>query len=428
MKGQWDFLTGDPEKDRRNVGILLDSVEELYGQLGLEKLMRRAVDRAIRVTGAERGILLLADEEGTLEPRVARTKEVHDLELDLRYSQTVVDRVWQSGEPSLTMDTADQHQADLSASILSLRLLSVMAVPLPIKGRTIGVLYVDSTAKVKEFTQSEFSVFQALGGLIALAVENARLMAEKAEQERIKRDLLAAQQIQQRLLPSDLPRLEGFELAGRGIPCDETSGDYYDVIPYGAGRYALVVGDVSGHGLGPALLMASTRALLHSSLHTHPGPVQVLQSVNAFLVRDTPDNAFMSLFIGSLDPSVGQIHYVSAGHNPPLLLRADGSIEEFERTGPVLGIMSDAVYTESDARTLAPGDVLMLYTDGIFEAQGPSGEMYGEERLRESLTRHAAGGAGTASQILEGLLEDLSTFAAERDLDDDVTCLVVRVT
>ena len=144
---QWNVLTGDPEKDRRNVEILLNSVGELYGPRELDELMRRAVDRAIRVTGAERGMLLLAAEDGALVTRVARDAELNDLPLDTRYSGTVVNRVWTSGEASLTMDTADEHSGSLSDSILAMRLLSVMGVPLPYKGSNLGVLYVDSTAK-----------------------------------------------------------------------------------------------------------------------------------------------------------------------------------------------------------------------------------------------------------------------------------------
>ncbi len=423
---QWDFLTGDAEKDSRNVQILLGAVEELYGLRTLEELMESAVDRAIRITGAERGMLLLIDAAGELKTQVARSAEREDLPLDTRYSGTVVNKVSTSGEASLTMDTADAHTGSLSDSILAMRLLSVMGVPLPIKGRSLGVLYVDSTAKVKEFTTSELSVFQALGGLIALAVENGRLLARKAEQERIKRELRVAQQIQERLLPSDLAQPEGFDLAGTNWPCDETSGDYFDVIPYGDGRLALVVGDVSGHGLGPALIMASTRALLHSSLVTRPDLEDVVNTINVYLERDIPANAFMSFFLGSLDPATRSFEYVSAGHNPPLLSGTDGSIEELERTGPVLGVLPEASYTVSAPRTLAAGNTLMLYTDGIFEAGNGKGEMYGEERLQASFAAHCAAGI-PASAILDGVLADLTAFVDGEPFDDDVTCLIVRV-
>ena len=422
---QWNVLTGDPEKDQRNVEILLNSVEELYGPRKLPELMRSAVDRAIRVTGAERGMLLLADEDGALRTRVARDAQGEDLSLDTRYSGTVVNRVWNSGEASLTMDTADEHGGSLSDSILAMRLLSVMGVPLPYKGSNLGVLYVDSTAKVKEFTQSDFSVFQALGGLIALAVQNARLLAEKAEQERLKRELLAAQDIQQRLLPAVLPQTGGYELAASHVACDETSGDYYDAIPFGDGQLALVVGDVSGHGLGPALIMASTRAQLHTSLLADPDPVTVISNTNRFLERDIPENAFMSFFLGAYDPRDHTFRYVSAGHNPPYLRAPDGSIRHLGKTGPVLGVLAEANYTASEAQALEPGTVLMLYTDGIFEAKGDAG-MYGEERLEASFARHAAAGLG-AQGVLDGVLGDLKAFVGTHPFDDDVTCLVLRV-
>ena len=423
---QWDFLTGDPEKDRRNVQILLASVEELYGPRSLTELMQSAVDRAIWVTGAERGLLLAENEVGKLAPLVARDASGKDLPLDMQFSNTVVRKVWTSGEASLTMDTEDQHSGSLSESIFAMRLLSVMAVPMPVKGRNLGVLYVHSTARVKEFSQSDFAVFRALGGLTALAVENARLLAEKEEQERLKRELLVAQQIQQRLLPSNIPQPPGYQLAGTNWPCDETSGDYYDVIAIGDGRIALVVGDVSGHGLGPALIMASTRALLHSSLVANPDPVHVIRAVNAYLERDIPDNSFMSFFLGILDPETRAFQYVSAGHNPPLLRNADGSLEQLIRTGPVLGVIADAIYTVSAPRTLEPGSALMLYTDGIYEAHDPKGRMYGEDRLCASFERHAAAGAA-AGALMERVLEDLTTFVGDQPLDDDVTCLVLRV-
>jgi sigma-B regulation protein RsbU (phosphoserine phosphatase) len=422
----WDFLTGDAEKDSRNVRILLGAVEELYGLRTLEELMESAVDRAIQVTGAERGMLLLTDAAGVLKTRVARSSDRENLPLDTRYSGTVVNKVSTSGEASLTMDTADEHTGSLSDSILAMRLLSVMGVPLPIKGRSLGVLYVDSTAKVKEFTTSELSVFKALGGLIALAVENGRLLARKAEQERIKRELLVAQKIQERLLPTDLAQPEGFDLAGTNWPCDETSGDYFDVIPYGDGRLALVVGDVSGHGLGPALIMASTRALLHSSLVTRPDLADVVHTINVYLERDIPANAFMSFFLASLDPTKRTFEYVSAGHNPPLLRAADGTIQELGRTGPVLGVLPEAGYTVAGPHTLASGAVLMLYTDGIFEANDGHGEMYGEERLQASFAAHSEAGA-SATAILDGVLADLRAFVGAQPFDDDVTCLIVRV-
>lgn len=423
---KWDFLTGDPEKDQRNVDVLLDSVEEMYGRRSVKDRIRSAVDRAILVTGAERGFLLVPNEAGVLETRLARDKDGHTLPNDAPYSTTVVKRVWESTHPFVTVDVADSSSmGDMGASIMQIRLLSVMGVPMPVEGRNIGVLYVDSTKAVRSFTDSDLSVLKALGGMIGNAVERARLMAEDVARERMKRDLLLARDIQRGFLPESLPQPAGFDIAGIGIPCEETSGDYYDVLPVGDDRFALIVGDVSDHGLAPAMVMASTRALLHGILASFHDPLEVIASVNHFLERDTPDDTFMTMFLGSLDPATRSMEYVSAGHNAPLLMRPDGTVTELTRTGMGLGILPDAPYRRESVNGLEPGTTLVMFTDGLFEAKNSQDEIYGEDRLRDSFARHASS-ASSAQEVVEGLLADLKAFAGARESEDDLTCLVVR--
>ena len=425
MLTQWNFLSGDAERDQRNLHILMESIADLFGPRGVDEITRSAVDRAILVTGAQRGLLLL-DEGAGLAPKVAREAGSADLPLSERYSRTAVDRVWQGGEAWMTVDAADPHKESLGQSVLELRLLSIMVTPLVVKGRRLGVLYVDSTVIAKEFTRADFDVFNALGGFIALAVDNARLLQEAAEKERMERQLALAHDIQRRLLPADPKPPEGFEVAGIGRPCEEASGDYYDVIPLEDGRVALVVGDVSGHGIGPALYMASARALVHGLMGEGSGPVKVVESVNRFLARDMPENSFMTLFVGVLDPKTRNLSYGSAGHNPPLLVRASGGVDELNCTGPLLSVFEDATYGLSDPIPLHPGDALTLYTDGIYEAHDASGEIYGEDRFRDSLERYVRKGA-CAEDVVAGVLQDLDAFCADHPLDDDITCLVMRV-
>jgi serine phosphatase RsbU (regulator of sigma subunit) len=422
----WDLLTGDADRDRRNVAILMESVEELYGPRELVALLTHAVDRAIRVTGAQRGILLLESGPGKLAARVARTDKGVNLPLTLRYSRSVVEKVWTSGTPHLTVDAEDPASAALGQSIVDLRLLSIMAVPLPVKSRSLGVLYVDSRMQAKEFTKSDFAVFKALGGIVALAVEDARLAEAQKERQRLQEQMDLARTIQQGLLPRDIASPAGFDIAGEGKPCEDTSGDYYDVIPLSDGRYALVMGDVSGHGLGPALFMASTRAQVHALLHFTPAPERVLKALNGFLARDLPRGSFMSLFLGLLDPAERTLVYASAGHSAPLWVRAGGRIEELAPTGPVLGPFPEVVYRANGPLTLETGDVLTLFTDGLFEAKGPNEEMYGDERLQRSVVAHATR-TRRAAELLQGVYADLVKFCGTHKLDDDVTCLVLRV-
>lgn len=430
----WDLLTGDAEKDRRNVAILMESVEELFGPRDLGALLTHAVDRAIRVTGAQRGILLLADGRGGVAPRVARTAQGTDLPLTTRHSRSVVAKVWQSAAPHLTVDAEDPSGAALGQSITDLKLLSIMGVPLPHTGRNLGVLYVDSGLRAKEFKKADFAVFKALGGIVALAVEAAASAQAEEERRRLKEQMALARTIQQALLPKDVAAPAGYELAAEGRPCEDTSGDYYDAIPLPDGRLGLVVGDVSGHGLGQALIMAATRAQVHALLRLQPSLVDAMRALNAFLQRDLPPGSFMSLFLGVLDPAARTLTYVSAGHNPPLLARADGTLHELGKTGPALGVVDEPGYRLAEPVALRSGDVLLLYTDGLYEAHGPDAgppdaeeaEIYGEERLQDSLRRHNAR-APSARALLEGLLGDLAAFVKGRPLDDDLTCLVLRL-
>ncbi len=418
-------FSGDPERDRRNFAILMNAIADLFGPRELRDLMRNAVDRAILVTEAERGILLLDAGDGTV-PEVARDNKGIDLPLTQRYSQTVVERVASSGEAYKTVDAADPTAASLGASVLELKLLSIMATPLVVKGERLGVLYVDSTVHTKEFTHADFELFRTLGEMIAMAVLVARLNAEAAEKQRIEQQIALAGAVQSRLLPKNPSPPPGYDVAGQGRPCEEMSGDYYDVIPLADGRVALVVGDVSGHGIGPALYMSSTRALIRGLMGEGRDALEVVGSLNRFLAQDMEDNSFMSLFLGVLDPGSRRLTYASAGHNPPILLRATGSIEELGCTGPVLSVFEDASYRLSDPIELGSGDALALYTDGIYEAHAEDGSMYGEERFRESLERHVRAG-DSAAGVVDGVLADLDGFCRGRPLDDDITFLVLRV-
>ena len=421
------LLTGDRGRDERNVDALLKALAGLHGRGDLEALVRSAVDGAILVTGAQRGVLLLPQPDGSLAVRTARDRAGKDLPSTLRYSSSVTKKVWSTGQPSLTMDAEGSAAGALGKSILDLRLLSILAVPLRAKDRPIGVLYVDSTATAKEFTVGDRAVFEALAGIVAVAIEQARLAAEEAEGKRLLAEMDVARKIQASQQPTRVVAPPGYDIAAEGRPCVETSGDYHDAIPLSDGSLALVVGDVSGHGLGAALYMTSARAVLRSILPVHADPLEAVRSLNAYLCRDMQQGAFMSLFVGVLEPATRTFSWVNAGHNAPLRLRPGHPPEELGPTGPVLGVVPDHPYRRSDPIVLAPGDTVFLYTDGLVEARDAARGLYGEERLLASLSAHTQAHP-LACGILSGVLADLATFVGTRPMDDDLTCLVLRVT
>ncbi|MFZ5428542.1 MAG: SpoIIE family protein phosphatase [Thermodesulfobacteriota bacterium] len=248
------------------------------------------------------------------------------------------------------------------------------------------------------------------------------------ERTRLREAMELAREVHRRLIPAELPRIEGLELAGASIACEETGGDSFDVIPAAHGdenRAAALVGDVSGHGLDAALLMATARAYLRMRALQPGTPAQVVTDVNAFLSRDTAGTGrFMTLFYLELDPFGRRLTYVRAGHDPAMLYRSrTGDFEELSGPGIPLGVLEDRVFVETARPWPEPGDVLLVGSDGLWESRGPDGEMFGKDRVREALRSSAAGSAG---EILAALLAALDSFREGEPAEDDVTLLVLK--
>jgi len=424
------FLTGDASKDQRNVDILLDTIAEVNFTADLDELFRSVVDKTLGITGAERGILMLFDENEELRVEVVRDALGNDLpKAGLLYSRTVPEKVLKEGKEVTMMDAASEANAQLGQSILDLRLLTIMCVPLRVKKRTIGLLYVDSKATSREeFRESDLMLFKALSYQLAIAIENARLVNEAIERQKLKQSLLIAQDIQKRLLPVGGLSLPKHDIYGMSLPADETGGDYFDFIRAPNGHVGLVVGDVSGHGIGAALFMATARALLRAFVSSQPDLGSVFAELNNSLERDMGTGSFMTLFYGDLDPRENVVRYVRAGHNEPLLYRAaTDEFEELSGPGMGLGILRDYDYRVSEPVSLAEGDVLLLFTDGIPEARDletDGKEQFGMDRLQEAIR---AKRSRSAREIVESVVRGVREFAGNDQFEDDLTLIVVKV-
>ena len=245
------------------------------------------------------------------------------------------------------------------------------------------------------------------------------------ERETMKRSLLAAREIQQRLLPEAAPFLQGFDIAGKTFYCDETGGDYFDYITIDSRRLAVVVGDVTGHGIGSTLLMAAARSVLRSQ--TTPdlqNPGGLLADLNRHLELDTADNLFMTLFYGILDAEARTFSWVSAGHGPAFHYhRRTRQFEELASTGIPLGILADAEFGCSGPNLVETGDILLIGTDGIWESRAADGQMFGIERLQEVVANNAT---GSAEDILSAVIAAENRFRGALALQDDLTLLVVK--
>ena len=421
-----ELLTGDAAADRKRVAILLETIAAVNSSVKVEDVIRNVVDRSIQVTGAERAIIMLLDEENVLRIALARDHEGRDLGKNVQYSQSVTMRVQREGKGICLIDTANTGDISLGQSILDLKLLTVMCVPLRVKDRLTGLLYVDSKASSKEFSDKDLTLFKALAGQVAQAIDNARLLQHYVEKQRMQEELHVAQQIQQQLLPRGGMQVAGLDIAGLSVPCEETSGDYFDYIRRPDQRLGLVIGDVSGHGLGAALLMSTARALLHAFAATPEAtPAELVTRLNRFLSEDVETGKFMTLFYGEIALRERTLTYVRAGHNEPVIYRREtDTFEELADGGVALAVIEDFEFASTGPLPLGKGDVVVLYTDGIVEAMSPSREPFGIERMKTILRRQRD---LPAKEVVAKIRQAVRDHTGTDVREDDLTLVVAKV-
>ena len=393
---------------------LIKAGQELSENRPLSELFQVILDLAIKAVNAQRGVLLILEGESL----VARAHKGEGF----RISTLVRDRVINEKKSMLVRDTGLDEAFKSRMSIVEQKVHTMMAVPLQTKDRIIGIIYVDSPFILREFTKDDLDLLTVMANVAGIKIENARL-SEVEEAERImKRDLTQAADIQKRMLPEEAPRMPNVDLAGFNAPCRTVGGDYYDFFPYPDGRVALALGDVSGKGMPASLMMMGLQAQVHL-LAEEPGDLGPFMSrLNKGVCAKCPSNRFITFFFCILDTGTGELRFANAGHNPPILVRASGQVQMLEGGGPVLGIVPFASYRE-DKVQLDPGDMLVLYSDGVTEANNPAFDEYGEERFTEVLARNRQ---QPASVIVEAVTKSLTEFTAGAPQADDITLSVAK--
>ena len=290
------------------------------------------------------------------------------------------------------------------------------------KDSVIGLVYVDSLQHSHAFTEDDLRVLTALANVAAAKIENVRLLEESLEKRRMEEDMRMAAEIQTGLLPREAPRLPGWDLAGCNRPCRTVGGDYYD-FAIEDGRLLLALGDVSGKGTGAALLMTVLRAAVRSHWREPCSPTPSCAST-APSARTCPRASSSPSSSPRSTPRTGRLDFVNAGHNPPLLVRADGEVEKLSDGGLVLGIFDNIVY-DGGRVEMHPGDTLVIYSDGVTETWDPDGEEFGEESLIPLAVRSRA---LDAEALQNAILREIERFEAGARATDDRTIVVLRVT
>jgi serine phosphatase RsbU (regulator of sigma subunit) len=394
---------------------LIRAGRELAGNMPLTELFNLIMNLSIEAVGAARGVLMTVEGDD-LVVRAARGE-------GFLISSMVRDRVINEKTSLLVRDARLDAAFAGRQSIVQQQIRSMLAVPLQTDDRVIGLIYLDSPHFVHEFTRDDLNLLTVMANVAAIRIEHTRL-AEVEQAERVlAKELQQAAEIQQGLLPTGAPVVPGVDLAGYNAACRTVGGDYYDFMTYPDGRVAMLVGDVAGKGMPAALLMSSLQARVQVLFEDPTNLAALVTRLNRVISTNCPANRFISFFIGILNPRTNELTYVNAGHNPPLLARPDGTVQKLEGTGVILGILPIAEY-EQDTCKLDPGDVVVLFSDGVTEATRPdSDEEFGEERLAKAVAELRG---QSAQAIIEAINQRVYEFTNGAPPADDITLVVAK--
>jgi phosphoserine phosphatase RsbU/P len=419
-----------------HLGLLLQMAQMMLRAPALEEVLITLLDSAVQLTNAERGLLFLKEGKGELELSMARGKggiylspEVSD------FSRTVVKRVAASGLEEVILEEESSGCAAMETGIIRSGARGIVAVPLQklhmadSGGETfvgklpemLGVLYLDVRAQSAAVTGLDRQVLQTLAVEGSTVIENARLFRLARDQERIQHEMFLARNIQQGLLPRELPQSDYFQVFSVTTPTEDVGGDYYDMVELPDGRCGFALADVSGKGLPAALMAATLQGAFGAVAAGAPDLGELFQRVNDYLCDRTPMEMFATLLYAVLDRQ-GGLELVNAGHIPPLIVRAQGGVDRVESSNFPVGLFPGAEFTVDRAQVY-PGDLIVTTSDGVTEARDVVGGLFGDARLLSLL--EACSGE-TPDEVARKILASIREYVGAAPQSDDLTVTIVR--
>jgi len=421
----------------KKLNVLLEATALLHSQLPLDSVLAKMIDHAVAVTDADRGLLLEA-EEGRIESlkvRLARRTGAQRLPPEsMAPSGTAIQLAVKQQSPVITEDLAQaEMNLQAAASIVAQGLRAVVVIPLYAtsrassegsaanmrRGEFLGVLYLDSK-RPTAFSKLDRQILDALAADAASILDNARLVEKERERQMLEQQIAIARDIQQALLPKNFREYPFLSVSGVNFPCLSVGGDYFDVFPLDDKRTAFLLADVSGKGLGAALLTTMLQGAL-SGMTLGTDPARVFNHVNRFLCDHAEVGRYATMFFGILDDA-GRLEFINAGHPSPILIRKDTVEEAFTEGSFPVGLVPEAEFTTT-ALQLQPNDTMVLFSDGVTEAMDPEEELYGVPRLRGVLQGKPD---MQLDEIQKAILESVENFARGARQADDLTLLLVR--
>ncbi len=413
-------------KANERLSIFYDFGRYVGNILDIDHLLKKVAGRIMKLVPTDSGVILLRQND-RYDPCLYWTKDGFQDAANATYSRTAVTKAIHEKRGLFVRDVSSQPDIRAAKSVRRLHIEATMIVPIALEEEVFGVLCLSTCGRAADFGRDDFAMISGIAGQLAVAIKNAHLAGEikrtTAERERLLRELEIASYVQKSILPVSPPSIPGLDIGGISVPAREVGGDFFDYIPLGGDCLGTTIADVSGKGLAAALLTLQSRNVIHAIARENRSPAEVLHKANSVIYDDySRADMFLSAFYATIDLSSRVLRYASAGHNPPFLVRADGTSSFLSSTGQVLGISRSLSITEESVE-LADRDTLALYTDGVSEARDQACGQFGCERLAQKLSEY---GELPASEIADRIIRDVISFCGPTQTDD-ATLVIMKV-
>lgn len=403
------------------LSAILEIMKSLGKAVALEEVLPKVLDTLFTIfIQADRGFIILKDEQGNLTPRWTKTRRADQEEM-VRVSRTVLREVMQTKEAIISLDAGNDSRFELSQSVADFRIRSMIVAPLlDSEGEPLGAIQIDTIQQKGGFENKDLEILVGVANQAGIAIENAQLHERVVAQKLVEQDLELASQVQLAFLPKSAPAIAGYSFFQYYNPAQQIGGDYFDYIELDGNRIAIVMADVVGHGVAAAMFMAKLSAEARFAFASIDDPRRALATLNDRITLLGVEK-FITMSVVVLDYVRHKASIVIAGHMPPIRLNTDKSIDEpgSEVGGPPLGIMTDLEFDVFELE-LQPGESLTMYTDGIFEAPNAAGQQYSIERVRKQV----AAGAGDIAKTGGEIISSVKTHITNCEQEDDM-CLVI---
>lgn len=399
---------------------LLELTNSLGEALSVSEVLPPVLESLFKIfLQADRGFIMLTDAEGNLQVQDAKFRRPQDD--TVRISRTIMRMVMEQKQAIISADAAEDSRFGLTESIAQFQIRSFMCAPLINRdGDVLGTVQLDTLDPMREFKEQDLEILAAVTSQAAVGIQSARLHEAALEQRALQRDLELAQQVQMALLPQQRPEITDYQFFDYYRAANKIGGDYFDYVTLPDGRLAVIVADVTGHGIASALLMSKLAAEVRFCLATIDQPSEVMNQLNQRLCADGVDDRFVTMVLMILRPDTHELTIVNAGHQPPLCRSSSATFEDLapDSAGLPLGV-TDALPYDQESVTVKPGDSILLWTDGITEAMNEVGEQFGNERLQSQVAESAS----SVEAATERIIDSVRSFAGNQPQSDDI-CFV----